>query len=80
VIAEELFGVKVLESRYVNEGEMIVLGNGDEYPPEWETMTDLERIAWAVAHGRAVLVKNIDALRSQNQHSAKEGDRGRSDG
>ena len=67
----DLFGVKVETSPWIPVGTIMVLGDFPR-PPEWDTMSDGQRLAYAVAQGAIVTVKNVGALDALRQWEGAE--------
>lgn len=55
----------IVESPYVPDGQIIALAGKDpiDLPDGWDAMAEPDKLAWLIAHGAIVMVKNIDALK-----------------
>lgn len=55
--------IRILRSPWVEKGKIYILGNGyDKYPENWKSMTRDEQIRWAVMHGRAIVINNLEVI------------------
>lgn len=57
-----LLGIRVVESPYVEPGQVVVLG--DFLKPEgWNEMSNEAQMSYAIAHGAVVIVRNVKEWR-----------------
>ena len=55
--------IRVIRSPWVERGKIFILGTGyDNYPENWKSMTRNEQVRWAVLHGKAVVINNLEVL------------------
>ena len=54
--------IRIYRSPYVERGKIIILGAGDKYPEDWKSRTKDEQIRWAVKHGYALMINNLENI------------------
>lgn len=63
MLSDRIKPIKVIYSPWIEKGKILVLGTGyDNYPENWKSMTRDEQIHWAVMHGKAVVINNLEVL------------------